>query len=193
MINAQRNDISTLIKILTPPFSTNQSVNRCVKQDHRRLQRIANQVRYVSRISVRNKMAFINTTKTGVVLCNLSNGSKATIRDNLYFLFQVSGLKLGLQLMKREKLLKQIHPKTDYCHLWFIGVDNDSQGKGIGSKMIEYIKQICHEKSLPIYLETSNPRNFEFYEKNGFTLYQKMKLPMDDFVIYFYSWHPLSK
>ncbi len=192
MINARRKDIPTLIKILTPPFSANLSVNRCVKQDGRQLQRIENQIRYVSNISIKNSFAFIDTTKKGAVLCNLSNGRKATILDNLYFLFKVSGMKLGLQLIKREKLLKQIHPKLNHCHLWFIGVENASQGDGIGTRMIEYLKQICQEKRLPIYLETSNPNNIKFYEKNGFKLNRIIKLPMDDFELYFYSWDPFS-
>lgn len=191
MINAKKNDIPTLVKILAPPFSTNKSVNRCVKQDQKRLQRIENQIRYVSNISIRNNMAYINPTKTGAILCSLSNGKKATMLDDLYFIMQVSGLKLGLQLMKREKLLKQIHPNPAYCHLWFIGVENASQGKGIGTQMLEYLKQICREKNLQIHLETSNLRNLKFYERNGFKLYDKMKLPMDDFDLYFYSWDPL--
>ncbi|MCP4311747.1 MAG: GNAT family N-acetyltransferase [Bacteroidetes bacterium] len=190
MIKATKNDIPAIVEILTPPFSTNQSVNRCVKQDRRRLQRIENQIRYASKVSIKNNMAYINNTKTGAVLCNLSNGKQATVLDDLYFLIQVSGLRLGLQLIVREKLLKQIHPKTDYCHLWYIGVETASQGKGIGTKMIEYVKQICREKNLPIHLETSNTLNFKYYEKNGFILYRKIKLPMDDFELYFYSWDP---
>lgn len=192
MINATKEDIPTIVKILTTPFSTNQSVNRCVLQDHRRIQRIENQIRYVSNISIRNNMAFLNTTQTGAVLCNLSKGKHATLWDDLFFLFRVSGLKLGLQLIKREKLLKQIHPKKDFCHLWFIGVEDAFQGKGIGTEMMDYIKQICQEKSLSIHLETSNIRNSGFYENNGFTLYRKIRLPMDDFELFFYSWDPAS-
>jgi len=48
MIKARKNDVLTLIRILAPPFSTNLSVNRCVKQDHKRLQRIENQIKYIS-------------------------------------------------------------------------------------------------------------------------------------------------
>jgi len=68
---------------------------------------------------------------------------------------------------------------------------NASQGKGVGTKMMEYVKHICQERSLPIHLETSNPGNFKFYEKTGFHLYQELKLPMDDFGLYFFSWDPL--
>ncbi len=190
LLHASKKDIPLIVHILAPAFSDNQSVNRCIKQDSRRVQRIENQVKYATMLSLRSHMAYLNATKTGAILCTLSDGKKATILDDLYYLFYVSGLKLGLQLMKREKALQQILPKSTNCHIWFIGVDKTVQGKGTGTKMIEDVKKICQEQHLPIYLETSNPRNFRFYEKNGFTLYQKIKLPMDDFELYFYSWEP---
>lgn len=190
MKTARTDDIPMLIKILTPPFSTNLSVNRCVKQDTLRLRRIENQIRYISRISIRNECAFINSSANGVMLCNMSHGKRANIIDDLYFIFKVSGIKLGLQLLKREKMLKQLHPKINYCHLWFIGVEIKSQGTGIGTDMINDLKQRCQERGLPIYLETSNPDNLKFYEKNGFRLNKTIKLPMDDFKIYLFSWDP---
>jgi len=188
MIIATKKDIPAIVKILAPAFSDNLSVNRCVKQDSNRLKRIENQIKYISRICIRNNMAFINNEKTSAVLCHLTSGKKATIMDDLYYLFCVSGVRLGLQLMKREKLLKQIVPEAEGCHLWFIGVDKNCQGKGLGSAAMGDIKQMCKEKNLPIYLETSNPRNLKFYEKNGFELYYKIQLPTDDFELYFFRW-----
>jgi len=193
MIQATSQDIPTLIQILAPPFADNLSVNRCVKQDHKKSKRIENQIQYISQISIRNEFAFVNSTKTGAVLGNLSQGKKATLLDDWYFLSQVSGIRLGLELLQREKLLKQIPPPINYFHLWFIGVEKASQSKGIGSKMLKYIQQHCQERNVPIYLETSNPKNFGFYEKNGFTCYHKTKLPMDDFELYFYTWKPLKE
>lgn len=190
MIFATEKDIPLMVEILAPAFSDNLSVNRCVNQTLNRFDKIKNQVKYIARISLRNRMAFINEQKTGVVLCNLSYGKKATVFDDIWFLWKVSGLKLGLQLMKREKLLKQIIPDENCCHLWFIGVSPEWQGKGTGSEMIADLKKICSEKKLPICLETSNRRNIAFYEKNGFRLYNKTRLPGDNFVLYFYSWHP---
>lgn len=190
MISAVEKDIPDILHILTPAFADNKSVNRCVKQDGKRLQRIENQIRYVSRISIRNNMAFLNTSKNGAILCSLSNGRKANLPDDLYYISRVSGLKLGLQLVQREKHLKKILPESNYCHLWFIGVEKGSQGKGTGSEMLNELKKLCAEKNLPIYLETSNERNLKFYEKNGFTLYHSCILPTDDFKLYFFEWKP---
>lgn len=190
MITATKTDIPLMVDILAPAFSDNLSVNRCVRQTPDRIDRIKNQVKYIARISLRNHLAFLNEQKTGVVLCNLSQGKKATVLDDIWFLWKVSGLKLGLQLMKREKLLKQMIPDENSCHLWFIGVLPYLQGKGLGTEMISALQKICSEKKLPIYLETSNLRNLAFYKKNGFRLYKKTRLQTDDFDLYFYSWHP---
>ncbi len=190
MIRATKKDIPTLIKILSTPFFYNNSVNRCIKKDNKKQQRIENQIKYVSNISIKNNMAFINDSLNGAVLGVLSNGIKATLWDNLFFLFKVSGVKLGLNLIKREKILNQVSQEKNYFHLWFIGVCSEMQGQGAGSQMLSDIKIICREKSLPIYLETSNKRNLVFYERNGFKLYKKMRLPMDDFDLYFFKWNP---
>ena len=156
MITATKSDIPLMVDILAPAFSDNLSVNRCVKQSPDRIEQIKNQVKYIARISLRNRMAFLNEQKTGVVLCNLSPGKKATVFDDIWFLWKVSGLKLGLQLMKREKLLKKIIPDENCCHLWYIGVAPECQGMGAGSEMMSALKKICTEQKLSIFLETSN-------------------------------------
>lgn len=189
---ATRKDMPAIVEILTAAFLDNKSVNRCVKQDSQRKKRIENQIKYVCRIALRCKMAFLNENNTGAVLCSLSNVKGATLLDDLFYFFKVSGAKLGFQLLKREKLLKQILPHGAYCHLWLIGVDNEFQSKGAGTHMISYMKNICREKQLPIYLETSTPRNRMFYEKNGFKLYHTTQLETDDFELYFYCWNPMQ-
>ena len=188
MIQAQKKDIRLIQDILTPSFEDNKSVNRSVKQDHKRLERIRNQIKYASKISIANEMAFLNDDKTCAVLCNPLDGVKASVLDDLFYIRKVSGVKLGLQLMKREKLIKQFHPIRPFCHLWYLGVLPDCQGKGIGGKMLREIQQYGIEKTIPIYLETSNEQNLRFYESHGFEKYHEVRLPTDDFKLYFYKW-----
>ena len=183
-------DIPRLVKILTPAFIDNLSVNRCVKQDDKRVERIKKQIEYISKISIRNNLAYINNDRTGALLCNMSTGKGATIFEDIYYIFNVSGLILSLQLLKREKELSKILPKEEYCHLWFIAVEPEYQAKGYGAEMLSFIKQECKQKQYPIFLETSNPNNIMFYEKNGFKMYKKIRLSTDDFEVFFFSWYP---
>ncbi len=167
MMFATEKDLPLMVEILTLAFSDNLSVNRCVKQTPDRIGRIKNQVKYIARISLRNRMAFINEEKTGVVLCNLSHGKKANVFDDIWFLWKVSGLKLGLQLMKREKLLKQIIPDENCCHLWFIGVSPEWQGKGTGSEMIIDLKKSAAKKNYPSSLKHRTCETLLFMKKTG--------------------------
>lgn len=190
MILAQKQDIPQLVKILLYPFQYNLSVNKCIKQDKKKLSRIENQIKYVSRISIRNNWAFMNKDQTGAVLCVPSDGKKATLEDDFFFIRKVSGLKLGFKLMKRERLLSKYHPSEPFCHLWYIGVDITLQRKGEGSRMIQFVQNKCKEENLPIYLETSNEDNIKFYQKNGFEMFQCAELPGDEFTLYFFRWEP---
>jgi len=78
--------------------------------------------------------------------------------------------------MRREAIIKKLHPKTPFCYLWFIGTAPDVQRKGIGSALLETLLDQCDQQSLPVYLETSVERNVPWYKKWGFTVYQELDL-----------------
>ena len=49
-----------------------------------------------------------------------------------------------------------------------IGVDQNAQGRGIGSLLLEPALSRADEDGLPCYLETCQPANVRFYGKHGF-------------------------
>lgn len=56
----------------------------------------------------------------------------------------------------------------------FIGalfVDISSQGKGIGSQLVDFAKKRCHTLSLAVY--ENNKKAVEFYKSIGFVLYEE--------------------
>lgn len=57
--------------------------------------------------------------------------------------------------MKREALIKTNHPKQDFIHLWYIGVDPKEQGKGKGTELLQIIIQKARAQNKSICLETS--------------------------------------
>ena len=78
------------------------------------------------------------------------------------------------KVLKRESEIKKNHPDFPFIHLWYIGVDPNAQGKGHGTRLIQEIITDSKKLNLPIYLETSNTRNFPFYEKSGFRVIHEM-------------------
>jgi ribosomal protein S18 acetylase RimI-like enzyme len=67
-----------------------------------------------------------------------------------------------------------MQPKEPMYYLWFIGVEPEKQGSGIGTKFFTEI--LDHSKNLnrPIYLETSTLRNIPWYKQFGFEIYSEL-------------------
>jgi ribosomal protein S18 acetylase RimI-like enzyme len=60
------------------------------------------------------------------------------------------------------------HPVEPHWYLFAIGVDQNSQGEGLGSILLEYALSKCDADGKLAYLESSNPRNVPFYQRHGF-------------------------
>ena len=60
------------------------------------------------------------------------------------------------------------HPDGPHWYLPLIGVDPSRQGRGLGSVLMRHALDRCDRDHLPAYLESTNPRNIPFYERQGF-------------------------
>ncbi|MEM7300108.1 MAG: GNAT family N-acetyltransferase [Pseudomonadota bacterium] len=66
--------------------------------------------------------------------------------------------------------LSELKPKDPHWHLTFLGVDPAKQGSGLGGKILSKSMTQCGIDGTPAYLETANPSNLPFYERQGFRL-----------------------
>ena len=90
-----------------------------------------------------------------------------------------------IRVLRRENYIKKYHPKSNYIYLWFLGVNPEKQGKGTGKKLLQDLLDIADNEVLPVYLETSNPRNLNFYQKFGFDIYHEWNAPFISFKVWF--------
>ena len=66
--------------------------------------------------------------------------------------------------------MAHFHPEEPHWYLPFIGVDPARQGTGLGSMLLRMSLSKFETAKLPIYLESTNPKNQLFYERHGFEL-----------------------
>ena len=59
-------------------------------------------------------------------------------------------------------------PAEPHWHLAAVGVVPDRQGEGLGARLLAPMLARCDRLGLAAYLESSNPRNLDFYERLGF-------------------------
>jgi ribosomal protein S18 acetylase RimI-like enzyme len=81
-------------------------------------------------------------------------------------------LAVGLAGVQRR------HPRDPpHWYLSLLGTDPHAQGHGLGSAVLRPVLERCDSDGAPIYLETSKERNLGFYERYGFRVTGKLRLP----------------
>lgn len=66
--------------------------------------------------------------------------------------------------------MEAAHPDFEHWYLPWFGTDPTWQSHGVGSALMQQCLGTVDEARLPAYLETPNPRNIPFYERQGFEL-----------------------
>ena len=177
MFKANRNDKKVVIDILTQAFDSNQSINYIIPQDKKRRQRIEKLMAYSFDVCHEFGDVLLSEDRKACALILYPDKKKTTLNSILWdvnFAFScvgVSGLK---RVLDREAKIKSFHPKEPFTYLWFIGVDQENQNKGIGSTLLKEIIEESQVQKRPIYLETSTQKNVPWYKKNGFEIFNQL-------------------
>jgi ribosomal protein S18 acetylase RimI-like enzyme len=175
----QNNNIEKqiVIDILHKSFMENMSVNFVVKQDKKREARIKKLMEYSYFHGEKFGKIYLSKDKNACAIVLIPSKKKTSFKSiiwDLKLVFNCIGISNVSKVLKREGEIKKHHPKFPFFHLWYIGVNPEFQGLALGTEMMARIIHDAKELNLPIYLETSNPRNFPFYEKLGFRLISEL-------------------
>lgn len=75
-----------------------------------------------------------------------------------------TGWRLG-RLLGRNTDIERLHDKVPSRH-WYLEFIASTE-RGLGSELMEHgLREVV--SGLPVYLESSNPRNLSFYKRHGF-------------------------
>ena len=179
MRQANYEDKSLIIDILTQSFESNQSVNYIVPQDENRISRIRALMDYSFEVCRLFGDVFISKNNKACALILYPDKKKTTLKSMLLdvkLIIQCVGLKNIKKTIAREALIQKIQPKETMTYLWFIGVSLEEQNKGMGSMLLQKIIQQSIQNNRPIYLETSTIKNLPWYTKFGFKVYSEQDL-----------------
>lgn len=179
MIVADYKDKNLVVNILTKSFDKNQSVNFIVQQDEKRFERIKSLMDYSFEVCYAFGEVFLSDDKKACALVLYPDKKRITLKSvllDVQLMFKCIGITNISKALNRESKIKKIQPKERMYYLWFIGVDPDSQGSGIGTELMKEIIEESQRKQRPIYLETSTLKNLPWYKKFGFEIYSELEL-----------------
>jgi ribosomal protein S18 acetylase RimI-like enzyme len=177
VIRAKHSDKQLVVDILANSFADNKSVNYIIKQDKKEQQRVRSLMSYSFEVCMLYGDVFLSDDRTGCALIILPDKKKSNLKATLLDLrlvFSATGLGNVKKAISRENRIKDEHPKNLLYYLWFIGVDEAQQGKGIGSQLLQEIIQQGQSLQRTICLETSTLKNLPWYQKHGFEIYKEM-------------------
>lgn len=172
-------DKDLVVHILTKSFDTNQSVNYIVKQDAKRIKRVAALMDYSFEVCYAFGDVFLSDDKKACALVLYPDKKKTTLKSiflDVKLILSCVGLKNIKRTLARESMIKKVQPKEFMYYLWFIGVDPEYQSTGIGAELLNDLIKDSELQKRPIYLETSTLKNLPWYQKFDFRIYHELDL-----------------
>jgi len=108
---------------------------------------------------------------SGIAMWTPPGTFKIGPREQVLFLWQAVQAWGVARIPTRLSAFNEIerhHPKEPHFYLFFVGVDPDSQGKGIGSRLLVPILDRCDAEVLPAYLEATRQDLVPYYTRFGY-------------------------
>jgi len=160
-----------VLAILHKSFKDNKSTNFVVKQDKKKDKRIKILLEYCYAKGEQQGTIYLSPDNNACAIVLYPEKEKTTLKG-LYYMIKLLFGGIGLfrvgKITNREKTIQKHHPTYAFNHLWYIGVNPDQQGKGLGTQLMNRIMEDSKKLNRPLFLETSNEKNFPFYERLGF-------------------------
>lgn len=174
MIKATKDDKALVIDILSKAFDKNNSVNFVVKQDAKRIHRIVALMDYSFDVCYQFGDIFLSDDKKACALILYPDKQKTTLLLDLKLVFNCIGLSRAKKVLDRNSKIKSCYPTKELAYLWFVGVNPQQQGKGLGTAFLKEVLAFTDEMKRPMYLETSMLQNLPFYKNLGYEIYQEL-------------------
>lgn len=179
MIPAVFQDRDQVVKILTASFDDNKSVNYIIRNGNKREKSLKRLMEYSFDICYTFGEIFMSQDKTACALLLTPGKRKSNlfgIWKDIQLIFTSIGIRNIKKAMGRESRIKALQPKAPFYYIWFIGVDPENQGQGIGTTLLTEILAHIHLTNDTVCLETSTIKNLQWYDKFGFSIYDELDL-----------------
>jgi ribosomal protein S18 acetylase RimI-like enzyme len=73
--------------------------------------------------------------------------------------------------------VRRKHLRAPHFYLWFLGVEPERQGQGLGSELLRSLSSRADAAGLPCFLETDKQRNVGLYQNHGYRITSHDALP----------------
>ena len=174
MREATKSDKALVTRILTSAFESkneDNSINYVVKQDDRRLERMAILMEYLFDKSLQFGSIFISDNEKACLLIKYPRRERLTPKTlglDIRLAVKCIGLSRVGGILKRQRVVKTFAPAEDHITPVILGVEGDHQGRGIAVRLMLEVKAAFEDNELPVIIDAASRANVNMYQKFGF-------------------------
>lgn len=169
-------DKELIIRRMADILKETPSGEEIVKKGGNRDKRFMYLARHMVEKAVAEDALLLSSDGLGIAIIFENNPKKSDnfwkkTWEDLGLMWNVTGIKNALKILKNQKYIKQQRPKdSNYLYVWFWGIVKDDRGPGIliASEMKNKMFEIAERKQLPIYSETKIRKNAVVYQRYKF-------------------------
>ena len=175
----QKKDLDKAVTVLDSAFSEDSMWKEVFDDEEKN--------RILTEVMVRFCLTYGNVVSTSNKLEGVMAIAPYGKDMNLVSIIRSGAFLLSMKIGNESKKFKVLSDAVEeakktldldpYIHLLIMGVSQESQGKGLGGKLLKALIEKSESERKPIYLETQKEDNIYFYEKYGFNVKKKIILP----------------
>lgn len=79
-----------------------------------------------------------------------------------------AGLFRAVRFARIDQEMRRRHPHYPHWYLWFLGVDPARQGQGLGSRLLDSLRDKARRDGVACYLETDKQSSVRLYRRHGY-------------------------
>lgn len=178
MIEATKADKARIIDILIHAFRKNKSTLDIIGE-HKGERRLVQLIGYALENCYDYGRVVLTDDRYACALVLFPDRKRITFRSiyrDLKLIVKVVGIFNLVRVLKRNSLIKKQHLLNKTYYIWFIGVFPQKQNMGIGTTLLSELIHDAKSTGRPVFLETSDPNNLDWYRKHDFELYQEVDI-----------------
>ncbi|MDA8885991.1 hypothetical protein N8368_02435 [Bacteroidia bacterium] len=185
----------TALRILVSSFGDNPGALWVIKKKGNLRKRLAVLCLFCLEVSMQKQGAYLTTDNNGVALI-----FKNTARQNpfkwIWGYIQLGNKCIGwdraYSIIRRERTIQGKRPKREHLYFWMLAVENNSFGLSTIIEIRDFTYQLSQKYNLPIYAETSLPKNRLMYERYGFKVYDTWIIEKEEITLWFLAREPIN-
>jgi GNAT superfamily N-acetyltransferase len=179
---AEGADVETISRALGAAFADDPVMSWLIADAARRPQILAGNFRLLlEEIWLRHEQTYTTEATPGAAIWDPPGEWSVGIGKQIRLLPQA--LRVWGRFLPRALLtlarIERGHPRAAHYYLAVLGIEPESQGRGLGSALMFPVLHRCDTERVPAYLEASSPRNRALYERHGFEVTKEFRVGAD--------------